>query len=52
VIQTLAGFHVFLAVERAVRPLSPDALLGAQARALESWLAQRQDESEIVRLVS
>lgn len=42
VIATEAGFHIFKAVERRSRPLSPDALLAMQELALKNWLAERR----------
>jgi peptidyl-prolyl cis-trans isomerase C len=48
VIQDGTGFHILYVVERdPARPLSPDALLTLQARALQDWLAQRRKESTI-----
>jgi peptidyl-prolyl cis-trans isomerase C len=48
VIQDETGFHILYLVERdPARPLSPDALLTLQARALQDWLAQRRKESTI-----
>jgi parvulin-like peptidyl-prolyl isomerase len=48
VIETLAGFHILLVVERdPERELSPQALLVVQAQALEDWLEIRRGESNI-----
>jgi peptidyl-prolyl cis-trans isomerase C len=48
VIQTELGYHILLVVERdPARPLSPDALLTLQERAIQEWLLQRQKESTI-----
>jgi parvulin-like peptidyl-prolyl isomerase len=48
IIQTQVGYHILLLVEREpARPLSPDALLTLQQHALQSWLAQRRQESTI-----
>lgn len=49
VIQTEAGFHILLVVEREpARPLSPDARLTLQEQALKDWLARRRDESTVL----
>lgn len=48
VIGTAAGFHVFKALERGERPLSPDALLLAQELALKNWVADRRAAAAIV----
>jgi len=49
VIATEVGYHILLVVERdAQRPLSPDAFLVMQENALNDWLAQKREESEIV----
>ncbi len=50
VIETAAGFHVFYILERAMRPLSPDALLTVQENALQEWLKQQREQSEILVL--
>ncbi len=47
VIATEAGFHIFKAVERGERLLSPDALLVMQELALRNWLAERREKSSI-----
>jgi peptidyl-prolyl cis-trans isomerase C len=47
VIATEAGFHIFKAVERGPRPLSPDALLTMQELALKKWLENRRANSAI-----
>ncbi len=48
IIQTPVGHHILLVLERdPERELAPDAFLQAQRRALESWLAQRRQQSEI-----
>ena len=48
VIQDEIGYHILYLVERdPARPLSPDALLTLQARALQDWLTQRRKESTI-----
>ncbi|MBK6795119.1 MAG: peptidylprolyl isomerase [Anaerolineales bacterium] len=48
IIPTEAGFHIFKAIERAEHPLSPDALLALQSTALNAWLADQREKSEIV----
>jgi peptidyl-prolyl cis-trans isomerase C len=48
VIATEAGFHIFKAVERGERPLSPDALLAMQELALKNWVAEQRAKSDIV----
>jgi parvulin-like peptidyl-prolyl isomerase len=43
------GFHIIKTLElQAGRPLSPDALLVLQNRALIDWLASRRQQSSIV----
>jgi parvulin-like peptidyl-prolyl isomerase len=51
IVTTVAGFHIFKVVERAVRPLSPDALLQAQAAALQAWLKEHEQQSQIVKTI-
>ena len=48
IITTEAGFHIFKAIERAVHPLSPDALLAVQELALKNWIVEQREKSEIV----
>jgi peptidyl-prolyl cis-trans isomerase C len=49
VIKSEVGFHIIKVIERqADRPLSPDALLTLQNRALTDWLASRRQQSNIV----
>jgi hypothetical protein len=49
VITTEVGYHILLVVEREQQhPLSPDALLVIQEKALQDWLAQKRAESDIV----
>jgi len=48
VIATDAGFHIFKVMERGVHPLSPDALLTVQEQALQNWISERREQSEIV----
>ncbi len=48
VIATDAGFHIFKALERADHPLSPDALLTVQEKALQNWIVEQRTKSEIV----
>jgi len=48
-IQTQAGHDILFVVAREpARPLSPDALLTLQERALQDWLTQRRNESTIL----
>jgi peptidyl-prolyl cis-trans isomerase C len=48
VIQTLAGYHILQLLERdAQRPLTPEALLALQVRAVQSWLDERRSQSEV-----
>ena len=48
VIQTIAGLHIIQVLERdPQKPLSPDALLTLQTKALEDWLEAHVDESVI-----
>lgn len=49
IIQTQAGYDILYVVARdPARPLSPDALLTLQERALKDWLTQRRNESTIL----
>jgi peptidyl-prolyl cis-trans isomerase C len=49
VIASEVGYHILLVVERdAQHPLSPDAYLVMQEKALGDWLVQKRTESEIV----
>jgi len=49
VIKSQVGFHIIKVIERQPdRPLSPDALLTLQNRALADWLASRRQQSDIV----
>ncbi len=48
IIQTDAGFHIFKAIERTEHPLSPDALLTVQEKALQTWIAEQRASSDIV----
>ena len=49
VIQDENGYHILYVVESdPARLLSPDALLTIQERALQSWLTQRRNESNIL----
>ncbi|MGB2909385.1 MAG: peptidylprolyl isomerase [Anaerolineales bacterium] len=48
VIETPAGFHILVVVERdPQRSLEPDALLMLQIQALGEWLAERRSDSDI-----
>ena len=47
-IETELGFHIIQVIEKAVeRPLSPDAWLSMQVQALQSWLGERRNQSDI-----
>lgn len=47
-IETGLGFHILKVIEREdQRPLSPDARLVLQERALQDWLDERRSQSEI-----
>jgi peptidyl-prolyl cis-trans isomerase C len=49
VIATEVGYHILLVLERDPQhPLSPDAYLVMQEKALQDWLAQKRTGSEIV----
>lgn len=49
VIATPAGFHILRVLEReANHPLSPDALLTLQEKALQDWLNQQRAQSQII----
>jgi parvulin-like peptidyl-prolyl isomerase len=49
VIPSEVGFHILTPLEfQADRPLSPDALLTLQNRALTDWLSSRRQQSSIV----
>jgi peptidyl-prolyl cis-trans isomerase C len=49
VIQTQAGYDIlFVEALDPVRPLSPDALLTLQERAVKDWLAQQRNKSTIL----
>ncbi len=48
IIETPVGYHILQVLERQVnRPLSPQALLKAQQRAVEQWLEQQRSQSQI-----
>ena len=48
VIATDLGFHIIRILERENRPLSPDALLTLQSRAVRDWVEQQRTQSNIV----
>jgi peptidyl-prolyl cis-trans isomerase C len=49
ILQTEAGYQILYLVERdPAHPLSPDALLTLQERAVQDWLTQRRDQSKII----
>lgn len=48
VIQTAAGYHILLMIEREPqRPLDPDALQALQNKALLDWLAEQRNQAQI-----
>ncbi len=48
ILQSEAGYHILKVLEiQADRPLSPEALLALQNRALSDWLAERRRQSTI-----
>jgi parvulin-like peptidyl-prolyl isomerase len=48
IVQSEAGYHILKVLEvQTDRPLSPDALLALQNRALTDWLAERRQQSVI-----
>ena len=52
VIETSVGFHIIQVMEReSDRPLSPEARLVWQERALQDWVAMQREESNIVILI-
>lgn len=48
VIQTAVGYHILYIVERGPHPLSPDALLVLQGRAVTDWVNQQSAQASIV----
>jgi peptidyl-prolyl cis-trans isomerase C len=48
VITTDLGYHIIKILERENRPLSPDALLALQSKALHDWVAQQRTQSSII----
>jgi parvulin-like peptidyl-prolyl isomerase len=48
VITTGLGFHIIKILERENRPLSPDALLVLQSKAVHAWAEQQRIQSKIV----
>lgn len=52
VIETSVGFHIIQVMEReSDRPLSPEARLVWQERALKDWVAMQREESNVVILI-
>lgn len=48
ILQTVAGYHILLVLERdPQRPLDPQALLKLQRQAVQTWLEQRRQTSQI-----
>jgi parvulin-like peptidyl-prolyl isomerase len=52
VIQSRLGFHVVQTLERATRPLQPDALERLQETAVENWLEARRQDSTVELLIA
>ncbi len=53
IIKSEAGYHILTVLEiQADRPLSPDARLALQNRALINWLANRRQQSDITTNVN
>jgi hypothetical protein len=52
VIESSLGFHIVQTLERATRPLQPDALERLQETAVETWLEARRQDSAIELLVA
>jgi peptidyl-prolyl cis-trans isomerase C len=48
VIATDLGFHIIKILERENHPLSPDALLTLQSKAVRDWVEQQRTQSSIV----
>jgi parvulin-like peptidyl-prolyl isomerase len=49
IIQGKVGFHIIKLIERQTdRPLSPDEVLTLQNRAVEDWLANRRQQSNVI----
>jgi hypothetical protein len=48
VIQSAVGFHIVYIVERGPHPLSPDALLVLQGRAVTDWVSQQRAQASVV----
>jgi peptidyl-prolyl cis-trans isomerase C len=48
VIATDLGYHIIKILERENRPLSPDALLALQSKAVREWVEQQRIQSTIV----
>ncbi len=47
IVPTEVGFHILYLVERGPHPLSPDALLVLQGRAVSDWVSQRRSQAVI-----
>jgi peptidyl-prolyl cis-trans isomerase C len=52
VIESRLGFHVVQTLERATRPLQPDALERLQETAVENWLEARRQDSTVELLIA
>ena len=51
IIESEIGFHIVMVLERGEHPLSPDARLTLQRRALHSWIEEQRQNSTIEVLV-
>ena len=51
IIESEVGYHIILVIAREEHPLSNDALLVLQRKAVHDWLAERWENSEIEVLV-
>jgi len=51
VIKSNIGYHILQVIARQVRPLSPDARLALQRKALAAWLADARQQSQVEELV-
>jgi parvulin-like peptidyl-prolyl isomerase len=47
VIPTELGYHILKIIDRGQRPLSPDALMTLQDKALQDWVTQHRQQSAI-----
>ena len=47
VVESMLGFHIIQLTESGVRPLSPEALRQARQEAVEAWITDRRQTTEI-----